>query len=55
MIEVFFAIVAWFLASILLGVGYMIWDMRKRKTPTWTSSTTFSDPEDHSGGGGVAR
>lgn len=52
---IFCAIVLSFLAVLLLGIGYMIWDMwRIKRRPTWTSITTTTD-DDFSGGGGVAR
>jgi hypothetical protein len=56
MILLFLAVVSSFILLLVVGIGYMVYDMFKHKNrPTWTSSTDFSDPEDHSGGGGVAR
>lgn len=45
-----------FFGAVILGTGYMVYDMYKaRKRATWTATTDLYDPEDHSGGGGVAR
>lgn len=46
-----------FFGGIILATGYMVWDMwRLRRIVTYTATRWMpEDPEDHAGGGGVAR
>ncbi len=46
-----------FALLLLVGLTYMVWDMRRKtKYPTITTGTIYTDgPDDFSGGGGVCR
>lgn len=55
MMNLFLVLALSFIACLLLGIGYMIFDMYKsRRKASWTSTTTES-PDTFAGGGGVAR